>query len=106
VEIEVGLRGQEVVQVVLARRGSHCQATPPNIDIQLLGGVPSSRASAHTYQSALGLSRLSRLSRNQACSTERVAEHLVDHHLEAQRMRLGQQAVEVARVPNSGSTSR
>ena len=40
----------------MCRRVFHSHAGPPNIAGQLVGGVPSSRGSAQTYQSALGLS--------------------------------------------------
>ena len=63
VEIEVGLLDEKNCgDSTWRRRASHCQAEPPKIDSQLLGGEPSPRESAQTYQSAFGLSRLRRLS--------------------------------------------
>ena len=65
--VEVGLLGQELVEVPLAgglvpRPGGH----GPKAATQLLGGVSGS-PSRQTYQSRLGSSRLDRAATNQGC---------------------------------------
>jgi hypothetical protein len=88
------------------RVGSHCQADPPKIDSQLLGGVPSGFESAQTYQSAFALLRLERLSMNQGCWSEVCDMHEVDHHLDAEPVASAIRRVEVFdSVPKIGSTS-
>ena len=71
VEVQVRLAGQEVVHVVLATAGVPLPCTATE------NGQPVVRrvcrrvlASAQMYQSALGLSRLERLSTNQGCWSE------------------------------------
>ena len=66
--VEVGLLGQEVLQVVLAGRSSSVHAEPPKLLTQLFGGEPSGFGSAQTYQSRFGLSRDERDSWNHGCS--------------------------------------
>ena len=69
--VEVGLLGQEQVQVPLLRwRSSHVQAgAVVKAAIQLLGGV-SGEPSRQMYQSRFGSSRLDRAARNHGCWSE------------------------------------
>ena len=95
VEVEVRLRGQEIVQVVLLARRSHSQAGPPKIDSQLFGAVPSGFGSAQTYQSALGLLRLARLSTNHGCRSEECDSTWSMMIFRPETVRLGDQRVEI-----------
>jgi hypothetical protein len=71
VPVQVGLLGQEQVQVVLAGRLVEVHAgRRAKCRVQLLGGPPSGAGSRHTYQSRLGSSREERDSTNQGCWSE------------------------------------
>ena len=76
------------------------------MDSQLLGGEPSGLASAHTYQSALGLSRLLRLSLNQACSFELWLSTWSIITFRPSEWALASSRSKSARVPNRGSTAQ
>ena len=106
VEVQVRLRGEEVVQEVprgavpivepRRRRSTASCSARRAVKPRIGPDVP------------VGLRVVAVL----AASTEPrvldrgVAEHLVDHHLQAKRMRLIHRRSKSARVPNSGSTSR
>ena len=71
VEVEVGLLLEEVVHDSTA--AARCPTPRPSrrrSTASCSAAVPSGLASAQTYQLALGLSRLDRLSRNQRCWSE------------------------------------
>lgn len=85
---------------------SHCQALPPKIESQLLGGVPSNLASAHTYQSAFGLLALLRLSLNQGCWSEVWESTWSIITRRPSSCARATSARKSSRVPNIGSTSR
>ena len=88
------------------RSPSHSQAGPPKIESQLFGGPPSGLGSPQTYQLALGLSRLDRLSRNQRWVSEvwlRTRSIITRSSSSCARWI---SASKSASVPNIGSTSR
>jgi hypothetical protein len=85
---------------------SHSQAGPPKIESQLLGGVPSGLASAQTYQSALSLTLLDRLSRNQACWSDVCEMTWSMMTLMPRACAAAMKASKSSRVPKIGSTSQ
>ena len=107
--VEVGLRRQEVVQVVLAAsRSSNVHAgAGPKMLTQLFGGEPSGFGSAHTYQS-----RCARVARRPRVDeprvlVARVVRHEVEEHADAALGRFRDQLVERRRACRaSGSTSQ
>ena len=88
------------------RRLSQVQALPPKIDSQLLGGVPSGLGSAQTYQSALSLVRLSRLSANQGCLSEQCEITWSMITLSPSACAFSSSRSKSPSVPKIGSTSR
>jgi len=95
VEVEIGLRGQEIVQVILAAArlplpGDTAENGQPVVGWAAIGlgigpHVPVGFrivAAAATFLEPFMFDRV-------------VTEHLVDHHFQAKAMRLGQQTVEV-----------
>ena len=95
VEIEVGLRGQEIVQVVLpAPRlpfpGDAAEDRQPVVGRRAIRLRIRPHEPVRLWVVAAGAALAEPLVVDRA-----MAEHLVDHHLQAQRMRLGEQAVEV-----------
>src|SRR4249919_4379305 len=101
-----GCEARKLCRKYCSRRGSQRQATPPKIDNQLLGGVPSGRGSAHTYQSCFGLSREARLSVNQSCSIEVWLSTWSIITRRPSACALASRRSKSSSVPNNGSTAR
>ncbi len=83
---------------------SKAQALPArgNELIQLLGGEPSGRESAQTYQSRLGLSLRGARRQEPGVLVGGVVGDQVDHHPDAAGVRLGDQPVEVVEGAEDG----
>ncbi len=95
VEIQVRLRRQEVVQVVLAPARLPLPGYPAEDRQPVVGrGAVFARIGPHIPVGPGVVAALPALAEPRVL-VGGVAEHLVDHHLQAQRMRPGQQPVEV-----------
>ncbi len=66
-KLRSGWDARELCRQHCFRTEPYFQAGPPKIDIELLGAAPSGSGSAQTYQLALSLVLLARLSINQGC---------------------------------------
>jgi hypothetical protein len=96
-EVQVRLVDQEVVQVVLLTARLPLPGAAAEQRQPVVGRRAVLARSAQTYQSASGLRGLAALA-EPGMLDRGVAQHLVDHHLQAQAMGLGQQAVEVVQA--------
>ena len=101
-----GCSGRKLCMKYWQRRASQVHAEPPNSDCQLFGGVPSARASAHTYQSLRGLPRLVRLCWNQGCWSEVCESTWSMTTRRPSSCARASSRSKSARVPKIGSTSQ
>jgi len=95
VEVEIGLRGQKIVQVILAAARLPLPRDTPEYGQPVVGRAAIGLGIGPHVPVGFRIVAAAAAFLEPRVLDRVVAEHLVDHHLQAKTMRLGQQTVEI-----------